>query len=164
MDEKSARAFFNEQYNKYKSRICGNYTFKFNNNVSRAGVCKFSTDDLTGIIEISRYYLNNPKTTPERLKNTILHEIAHAIAGPDAGHGPVWKRVAREIGCDAERLTYQFRPEHTYKFCLKCPRGCKQNLTGLAKFMLRGGFRCKKHNEKITIYKRNKQGVLMINH
>jgi len=31
----------------------------------------------------------------------VLHEIAHAIAGWDAGHGYQWQRVARNIGCDA---------------------------------------------------------------
>lgn len=30
--------------------------------------------------------------------DTILHEVAHAIAGHAAGHGPEWRRVAREIG------------------------------------------------------------------
>ncbi len=28
----------------------------------------------------------------------MRHEIAHAIAGPDAGHGPVWKAVAVRLG------------------------------------------------------------------
>ena len=32
------------------------------------------------------------------MTDTILHEIAHAIAGANAGHGPVWKAVAKRIG------------------------------------------------------------------
>jgi SWI/SNF-related matrix-associated actin-dependent regulator 1 of chromatin subfamily A len=31
--------------------------------------------------------------------NTILHEIAHALVGPFAGHNEVWAEKAREIGC-----------------------------------------------------------------
>ena len=35
---------------------------------------------------------------PERVTDTILHEIAHALAGPEAGHGPAWKATARRLG------------------------------------------------------------------
>lgn len=34
----------------------------------------------------------------ELVTDTILHEIAHALAGPEAGHGPAWKVIARRIG------------------------------------------------------------------
>ena len=43
-------------------------------------------------IEIAEYYALN--SSPETVLDTLLHEIAHAIAGPAAGHGPVWKAVA----------------------------------------------------------------------
>lgn len=162
MNEVEARAYFEQQYVNLKSRISGEYTFKFNNNLARAAVCKFSTDSLSGIIEVSRHYLRHPKTTPDVLKNTILHELAHAIAGHEAGHGPKWKSVAREIGCDAERLTHVFRPEDTYKYFIRCPAGCKQNRTRLAKYMLRGRFCCRQHNKPISIFQRNKQGKLTL--
>lgn len=32
------------------------------------------------------------------IQDTILHEIAHALAGGLAGHGPVWKAKAIELG------------------------------------------------------------------
>ena len=32
------------------------------------------------------------------IRDTVLHEIAHAIAGPDAKHGPAWKEIAARIG------------------------------------------------------------------
>lgn len=35
--------------------------------------------------------------------NTVMREIAPAIAGPRAGHGEKWQRVARSIGCSGER-------------------------------------------------------------
>ena len=40
--------------------------------------------------------------TDHEFKNTVLHEIAHAIVGPEANlkHGSQWKRIAHQIGYD----------------------------------------------------------------
>ncbi len=38
-----------------------------------------------------------------RVKNTILHEIAHALVGNGNGHNWVWQQKALEIGCDGRR-------------------------------------------------------------
>ena len=32
------------------------------------------------------------------MQDTVLHEIAHALAGVNAGHGPKWRKIARSIG------------------------------------------------------------------
>ena len=37
------------------------------------------------------------------MKNTLLHEIAHALAGHEHNHDEVWKATARSIGCDGCR-------------------------------------------------------------
>lgn len=47
------------------------------------------------LIGYSRHWTSRPDG---EIRNTILHEIAHALAGVGHGHGPVWKRMAREIG------------------------------------------------------------------
>ena len=39
----------------------------------------------------------------DKVKDTILHEIAHAIAGYSAGHGQKWKDVCIQIGAKPER-------------------------------------------------------------
>ena len=68
------------------------WTFGFATTKRRLGVCKYRTKR----IEIAEFYaLNNP---PEKVFDTLLHEIAHALAGPTARHGPVWKAVAVRIG------------------------------------------------------------------
>ena len=36
--------------------------------------------------------------TAQDIRDTVLHEIAHAIAGPGVGHGPAWKDIAAGIG------------------------------------------------------------------
>lgn len=38
-----------------------------------------------------------------RVKNTILHEIAHALVDVRHGHDYVWRMKAQEIGCDGNR-------------------------------------------------------------
>jgi predicted SprT family Zn-dependent metalloprotease len=46
-------------------------------------------------------YLSRPLTVLndyDQVRDTILHEIAHVLAGPAANHGPYWKRVARSLG------------------------------------------------------------------
>lgn len=37
------------------------------------------------------------------VRNTILHEIAHALVGPGHGHDWVWRRKAPSIGCNGNR-------------------------------------------------------------
>ena len=32
--------------------------------------------------------------------NTIRHEVAHALVGPNHGHDTIWQAKAREVGCD----------------------------------------------------------------
>ena len=39
----------------------------------------------------------------EEVYDTLLHEIAHALAGPGAGHGPVWKAICIKIGAKPHR-------------------------------------------------------------
>ena len=48
------------------------------------------------IISLSVPYL---QIVPANLvEDTILHEIAHAMVGPNYGHGPVWKAMAQHVG------------------------------------------------------------------
>lgn len=35
--------------------------------------------------------------------DTIMHEVAHVLAGPGVGQGPTWKRVATQVGASPER-------------------------------------------------------------
>ena len=43
------------------------------------------------------------KATKAEIRETILHEIAHAIVGPKHGHDKKWQETARKIGSSAER-------------------------------------------------------------
>ncbi|MCY4227338.1 MAG: SprT-like domain-containing protein [Gammaproteobacteria bacterium] len=43
----------------------------------------------------------------EFVDDTILHEIAHALAGHDAGHGPEWKKIALRVGAIPKSRAYE---------------------------------------------------------
>jgi len=90
------------------------WTFKFNNNKRRHGVCKYWDRR----IELSLHALALGK---ESCMNTILHEVAHALV-PGANHGPRWKRKAIEIGCNGKRCasaTLNVKPSWVGK-CREC--------------------------------------------
>lgn len=58
----------------------------------RYGMCSYKRRT----IEISLHHAVDGLT--DEVVDTILHEIAHALAGPSAGHGPKWKQIAISIG------------------------------------------------------------------
>lgn len=58
------------------------------------------------------------------IRNTILHEIAHARAGHAAGHGPLWKSHARALGIKPERCSAtEARPDTAWEG--RCAAGHK---------------------------------------
>lgn len=90
----------------------------FDNAKRRAGVCKYGPQ----VISFSRHFLANAPL--DEIRNTVLHEIAHIIAGFDAHHGPEWVRVAKAIGCDGQRCTTApVGIEYRYEFfCDNCDK------------------------------------------
>ena len=66
----------------------------------------------------------------ESLNDTILHEVAHAIAGPGTGHGPVWKKICKDIGGKPNRVAVVPSEvlEYTWEFrCPNCSFSGKRN-------------------------------------
>ena len=49
-------------------------------------------------IVLSRHLIDN-NAWPE-IRETVLHEIAHALVGPRHGHDRVWKQKARQLGAN----------------------------------------------------------------
>jgi hypothetical protein len=48
---------------------------------------------------------------PENVRQILLHEIAHALAGHAAQHGPAWRATARSIGYSGGRTGSSARTE-----------------------------------------------------
>jgi predicted SprT family Zn-dependent metalloprotease len=59
----------------------------------------------------------------DQSEQVILHEIAHALAGKSAGHGPNWKNTAKLIGYRAEKFTGKEIAEQTAKWVGECRNG-----------------------------------------
>lgn len=96
------------------------WTFKWNNRKRAFGLCSYSKKQ----IQLSRAILEAGEPA-ESMAQTLLHEVAHALAGPKAGHGPEWRRIAKQIGMkDPQRCKV---PSHdpNYTWGLKCP-GCEK--------------------------------------
>jgi len=68
------------------------WSFAFDNAKRRAGQCDFSRKRIT----VSRYLA--ARYDDDTNHQTLLHEVAHALAGRAAGHGKAWKRIARDLG------------------------------------------------------------------
>jgi len=69
------------------------WSFEFDRARSRFGLCSHHRRT----ISLSRH-LTRLNDEPH-VRDTILHEIAHAKAGYRAAHGPKWREIARSIGC-----------------------------------------------------------------
>jgi predicted SprT family Zn-dependent metalloprotease len=115
MDLNEAKKMANELIQKH----CPNYNFEFSKTKSIFGDCY----TLTQTIRISEYLtgLNDEGA----VRDTILHEIAHALT-PGQKHNKVWKRKAREIGCNGKSgydSSQIQKPKGNYVY--ECPN-CKK--------------------------------------
>jgi len=55
------------------------------------------------IIKLNPNYVEMNNET--NVENTIRHEIAHAICGFQAGHGPEWRTMATKVGARPNKYT-----------------------------------------------------------
>jgi len=77
--------------------VAEGWRMAFNDSTRCFGVCEYRRKVI---------FLSKPLTLvvrDEKVKDTILHEIAHGLVGPGYAHGPVWKEKAIAIGCRGER-------------------------------------------------------------
>ncbi|MGK3953901.1 SprT-like domain-containing protein [Microbacterium sp. I2] len=119
------------------AHLDSSWTFAFDNAKRRAGLCDYTHKR----ISVSRYLA--ARYDDDTNHQTLLHEVAHALAGAGAGHGPRWKAVARELGyvggtthggetatelapwigvCPSGHVAYRHRKAVRPTSCAKCAR------------------------------------------
>ncbi|MCF7845632.1 MAG: SprT-like domain-containing protein [Candidatus Peribacteraceae bacterium] len=68
------------------------WNFRFDRARRRFGCCNFATKT----ISLSKVLAE--LNSPAKVRDTLLHEIAHALVGPRHNHDSIWKDKIAEIG------------------------------------------------------------------
>lgn len=76
------------------------WRFRFNRRKCELGLCRYGPR----FIELSIHFV--ARNGPEAVRETLLHEIAHALVGPEHGHDAAWRSKCREIGARPERVCH----------------------------------------------------------
>ncbi|CAN5567430.1 hypothetical protein BH11ACT8_BH11ACT8_30430 [soil metagenome] len=95
----------------------GEWTVVYDSAKRRAGICRFGPREIG---------LSAPLTAlhdEAEVRDTVLHEIAHALAGPQHGHDATWRRIAVRIGCTGERCVSSEAPRVEPAWLGVCPAG-----------------------------------------
>lgn len=93
------------------------WSLVFDNAKRRAGVCRYDARVVGLSAPLVRLH------TPEEVRDTLLHEIAHALVGPEHGHDPVWAARARAIGGTSQRCLPEDAPRVAAPWLGVCPAG-----------------------------------------
>lgn len=120
-----------------RMHLDASWSFGFDNAKRRAGLCDYTNKRIT----VSRYLA--ARFEDDEIHQVLLHEVAHALAGHTAAHGPAWKHVARDLGyvggtthrgetavelapwvgrCPAGHVTYRHRRPTRATSCARCSR------------------------------------------
>jgi predicted SprT family Zn-dependent metalloprotease len=94
------------------------WSFEIGNHKTSLGVCDYRNKKIV----LSQHFLGNPWT---QIEDTILHEIAHALAGHEAGHGMLWKITAARIGATPRACASNAVNTAKAPYFLQCP-DCKR--------------------------------------
>ena len=77
---------------------------EFDNAKRRAGLCRQHDQVISLSLPLTRLH------DPTEVRETVLHEIAHALVGAQHGHDEVWRRTAVSIGSTGERCVQADAP------------------------------------------------------
>jgi predicted SprT family Zn-dependent metalloprotease len=93
------------------------WSFGFDNAKTRAGLCNYTSKRIT----VSRYLA--ARYEDDEIHQILLHEVAHALAGGRAGHGPKWREIAVGLGYEGKRLHGGAIADELAPWVGSCPSG-----------------------------------------
>ena len=93
------------------------WSFGFDNATRRAGLCNYTDRRIT----VSRHLA--ARFEDDEIHQILLHEVAHALAGPDTGHGPAWRAIARGLGYEGGRTHDGPIADERARWRGRCPNG-----------------------------------------
>lgn len=115
------------------------WSFELDSAKVRFGVCTRQTQT----ISISRALAK--LNTEEVVRDTILHEIAHALVPSGVGHGVIWRTTAISIGCNGQRTYDNTIVAPTAKYIGICPN-CARLIERFRRSRIACGVCCKRYN------------------
>jgi len=93
------------------------WTFRFDRARRRAGLCRYDRREISLSGPLAELY------DEADVREVVLHEVAHALAGARHGHDAVWRATARSIGSTGRRVVRDDSPEVQGDWVGRCPAG-----------------------------------------
>ncbi|MFI7587086.1 SprT-like domain-containing protein [Spongisporangium articulatum] len=93
------------------------WSLVFDNAKTRAGICRQDRRQI-GLSRVLTALHDEAE-----VRDTVLHEIAHALVGVEHGHDEVWRAQARRIGCTGRRCVPESAPTVPGRWRGLCPVG-----------------------------------------
>lgn len=93
------------------------WTFEFDDAKRRAGICHYAARRISLSAPLMTVY------SESEARDTVLHEVAHALVGPEAGHGRRWRETAEAIGGTGRQYVDPEAPTLDGPWIGVCPHG-----------------------------------------
>jgi predicted SprT family Zn-dependent metalloprotease len=93
------------------------WTLRFDGAKQRAGLCRHDRREISLSAPLVSLY------SEDEVRETVLHEIAHALVGARHGHDAVWRATAVRIGASGRRLVREDAPRVDGDWAGMCPAG-----------------------------------------
>ena len=136
-------------YNLLRQHGLHTWTVRMSNMKNTLGHCSYTKKEIT----LSRLFVSSSPS--DEVKETILHEIAHALVGPKVkAHGLQWKLTALRIGVHNPKAKKRTNKTHSQmieatrrpaSYILRCPiHGIIGEARRMGKLMRYYTYRCRK--------------------
>ena len=90
------------------------WRFKLGKGKRTLGMCDYTRKTIT----ISKFHIRY--SSKNKIIDTVRHEVAHILAGPNTGHGERWKSYAVKLGAKPEKYQTTNIPHLYHVVCENC--------------------------------------------